>query len=322
VGKRIRASIASKNFFGARHGLETLDQLIVVDGLRNELRIPKSVNITDRPSYRYRGILIDTARSFVDVEALKWTIDAMGASKLNTLHWHITDSQSFSFESKSFPELTRLGAYGDEYVYSETTVRELVEYARIRGVRIIPELDAPAHVGEGWQFAPGTVLCFKAKPWREFCLEPPCGQLDPTNDQVYDILGGVYTDMIRAFNSTFLHMGGDEVNFNCWNSSQTIQKWLEARNLNNASNVAFHDLWNYFQTRALKKLYAANGGNKVTAIVWTNSLLNSTKVRTNNVLHGNTGSFLRYTIYSMLSVCIDRHLSVSRSVSVQSCQIS
>jgi len=275
----IQATITSNNFYGARHGMETLHQLIVNDDIRKEIRVPTGVYITDKPAYPYRGVLIDTSRSFVTIEALKRTIDAMGASKLNTLHWHITDSHSFPFESKTYPELTRLGAYSEKHVYSEKEIGELIEYARVRGVRVVPELDAPAHVGEGWEFAPGTVVCFKANPWRDFCVEPPCGQLDPTNNQVYEILGGIYKDMIRTFNPTVFHMGGDEVNFRCWNSSQTIQQWFNARNLSNSTEDSFHDLWDHFQTQALDKLVSANGGKELPVVIWTSSLTGAGMVR-------------------------------------------
>jgi hexosaminidase len=87
-----------------------------------------------------------------------------------------------------------------------------VEYARERGVRILPELDAPAHVGEGWQWAgPNVTVCVNAQPWNKYCVEPPCGQLNPTNDTVYEILGGIYHDIFALFDSDLFHMGGDEV---------------------------------------------------------------------------------------------------------------
>jgi len=88
----------------------------------------------------------------------------------------------------------------------------VIEYARSRGVRVIPELDAPAHVGEGWQWAgPNVAMCVNAQPWGNYCVEPPCGQLNPTNDTVYEILGGIYRDMLTLFEPDIFHMGGDEV---------------------------------------------------------------------------------------------------------------
>ena len=73
-------------------------------------------------------------------------------SKLNTLHWHLTDSQSFPFVSKTWPQLSRYGAYSPQKVYTKADIQEIVEFGRINGVRVLPEMDAPAHVGEGWQW--------------------------------------------------------------------------------------------------------------------------------------------------------------------------
>jgi hexosaminidase len=88
----------------------------------------------------------------------------------------------------------------------------VVEYARARGVRVLPEFDAPAHVGEGWQWAgPNVTVCVNAQPWVNYCVEPPCGQLNPTNDTVYEILGGIYHDIFALFEPDIFHMGGDEV---------------------------------------------------------------------------------------------------------------
>ena len=108
--------------------------------------------VTDVPTYPIRSITLDTSRSFISLAGLRRTIDAMAMNKLNTLHWHITDTHSFPIEIRSEPRLAQYGAYSPEQVYSAEQVAELVRYARQRGVRLLPELDAPAHVGYGWQW--------------------------------------------------------------------------------------------------------------------------------------------------------------------------
>lgn len=72
----------------------------------------------------------------------------MAHSKLNRFHWHITDSQSFPFVSKYFPELAKYGAYSSSEIYTHDDVRQVVEFARVRGIQVIPEIDAPAHSGK------------------------------------------------------------------------------------------------------------------------------------------------------------------------------
>lgn len=105
-------------------------------------------------------------------------------------------------------------------MYTEDDIQDLIVYARYRGVRIILEIDGPAHAANGWQWGPQVdigklAVCVNRQPWRHFCIQPPCGQLNPTNDNLYDVLGALYGDIINLFpNTEMFHMGGDEVNKN------------------------------------------------------------------------------------------------------------
>lgn len=151
----MEAKITAKSYYGVRHGLETLSQMIWWDeaGAKyGTLRVISSALIEDKPTFGYRGVLIDTGRQFFALEELKRVIDGMAASKLNTFHWHLTDSQSFPFESNVFPEMARWGAFGGDQVYTPDDIRELSDYANVRGIRTLVEIDAPAHAGAGWQW--------------------------------------------------------------------------------------------------------------------------------------------------------------------------
>ena len=129
--------------------------------------------IVDEPAYPYRGLLLDSARSFFTVESIKRTLDGMAANKLNTLHWHITDSQSFPLQLQSLPKMSHYGAFSPTEVYTAGDVRDIVAYARVRGVRVVPELDAPGHVGNGWQWGPqedlGELLTCFNKVCNNYC---------------------------------------------------------------------------------------------------------------------------------------------------------
>lgn len=190
---RLNATISADNYFGVHHAVETLNQLTVYDDLRDEVKIPNNVKITDKPKYPYRGILLDTSRNYISVDAIKKTLDAMGASKLNRFHWHITDSQSFPFTAESLPNLQKYGAYSAKKIYTPENVADIINYGLERGVRVIPEFDAPAHVGEGWEQTTDFITCFNWKPWQDYCVEPPCGQFDPTKSGLYDALESKYT---------------------------------------------------------------------------------------------------------------------------------
>ncbi|GBP55572.1 Chitooligosaccharidolytic beta-N-acetylglucosaminidase [Eumeta japonica] len=267
--EKVNATIFAKNFFGIRHGLETLSQLVLYDDIRDHLLIVRDVTILDRPVYPYRGLLLDTARNYYSVDSLKSTIDAMAANKLNTFHWHITDSQSFPFVSTRRPNLTKYGAFTPQKVYTPADVRNIVRYGHERGVRVLPEFDAPAHVGEGWQDT-GLTVCFKAEPWASYCVEPPCGQLNPIKEELYNVLEDIYRDMSDLFQPDIFHMGGDEVSEKCWNSSEEIQHFM-IQNRWNLDSPGFLNLWNYFQSKAQEKAYKAFG-KELPLILWTSTL--------------------------------------------------
>ncbi|XP_011171734.2 chitooligosaccharidolytic beta-N-acetylglucosaminidase [Solenopsis invicta] len=280
VDGQLEAYITAKTYFGARYALETLSQLIVFDDLRNQIQIPNEIYIVDGPKYPYRGILLDTSRNYVDKETILRTIDGMAMSKLNTFHWHITDSQSFPYVSKTWPDFVKYGSYTPTKIYTSEMIKEIIDYALVRGVRVLPEFDAPAHVGEGWQWVgANATVCFKAEPWKDYCVEPPCGQLNPTSDRVYEVLEGIYKDMIEDFQQPdIFHMGGDEVNVNCWRSQKIITDWMLKKGWD-LSESSFYLLWDYFQEKALEKLKIANNNKDIPVVLWTSGLTSEENIK-------------------------------------------
>ncbi len=135
---RIQAATAE----GAIHGLATFAQLIQPgpDGFQ-----VAGVHIEDRPRFPWRGLMLDVCRHWMPVEVVKRNLDAMAAVKLNVLHWHLSEDQGFRVESKRFPRLHELGSNGD--YYTQDQIRDIVAYARDRGIRVIPEFDVPGHSG-------------------------------------------------------------------------------------------------------------------------------------------------------------------------------
>lgn len=280
----LAVGIQSKTIFGARHALETLTQLSASYTISNSncntisyLAMVKKAYITDKPFYPHRGLLVDTARNYLNVKSITRQIDALAASKMNVLHWHATDSQSFPIQSVKVPRLSKYGAYSKEKVYSLDQISYLVKYAKVRGVRIIMEIDAPAHAGNGWQWGPKEGLgdlafCVNQQPWRNFCIQPPCGQLNPLNDNVYHILGELYGELIeRLPKGEAFHMGGDELFVACWNSSNEIIQYLQ-NNGKGRDLPAFLDLWGIFQSEALKKFDEQTGNEDSSVILWSSHL--------------------------------------------------
>ncbi|CAH1280442.1 unnamed protein product [Diabrotica balteata] len=149
----ITVNISSTTYFGARHGLETLSQLIWLDSVSQKLLIYHDISIRDKPMFPHRGLMVDTARNFFPMKQLLKVVDGMAANKLNVFHLHLTDSVSFPIVLPNNPWLAKYGAYSPEKVYTPEEIKSLVEYARIRGIRVILEIDVPSHINEGWNHA-------------------------------------------------------------------------------------------------------------------------------------------------------------------------
>jgi hexosaminidase len=269
-------TITAQTFFGARHAIETLSQIMAWDDSLESMIMLTAANISDSPAFVHRGLLIDTSRNFVAVPVIKKIIDAMSYDKLNVFHWHLTDTHSFPFVSTREPRLALYGAYSPSKVYRPEDIKELVHYATVRGVKIVPEFDAPAHVGSGWEWGERAgmgqlALCVNKEPWPTYCVEPPCGILNPVNDNIYSVLSNIYQDMNDLFQSDIFHMGGDEVNFSCWNETTEIIDWLRARGRNDYSKEDFLYLWTHFQNRSLEEVDKAYG-NKQPIVLWTSPL--------------------------------------------------
>lgn len=272
--KDLIATIRAKTFFGARHGLETLSQLIWSDETEHGsvLRVLKGAAIQDAPKFAYRGLMLDTSRNFFSMPALKRMLIGMAACKLNIFHWHLTDSQSFPFDSPRVPQMVKYGALSPEMVYTAGDISELVQFAKVRGIRIIIEIDTPAHAGNGWNWGPEEGLgelavCVNQQPWNAYCGEPPCGQLNPDNPNIYKVLENLYRDILELTKETeIFHLGGDEVNLHCWEQHQ-----MKISTPYNYTDL--HETWGEFTMQAMKRLEAANNGRVIPNIImWSSDL--------------------------------------------------
>jgi hexosaminidase len=199
-----QAFLKADTVVGALRGLETLLQLVGSD--RDGYFVP-AVNILDQPRFHWRGLLIDVCRHWQPVEVIKRNLDGMAAVKLNVLHWHLTDDQGVRIESKKYAKLTEMGSAGD--YYTQDQVREIVAYARDRGIRVIPEFDMPGHT-TAWLAgypqlgsAPGPYNIEHA-----FGVFDPA--LDPTRENTYEFLDGFLGEMAALFPDAYVHIGGDE----------------------------------------------------------------------------------------------------------------
>ena len=134
-----QVQLSAPTVVGALRGMETLLQLIEC---RTRRHLP-AVRIEDTPRFRWRGLMIDVSRHFEPVRQIERTLDGMAMVKLNVFHWHLSDDQGFRAESKIYPKLTGVGSNGE--FYTQEQMREVVAYARERGIRVVPEFDMPGH---------------------------------------------------------------------------------------------------------------------------------------------------------------------------------
>eukprot|EP00249_Psilotum_nudum_P034528 c53683_g1_i1 orf=62-1657(-) len=214
------AYVEAKTVYGALRGLETFSQVCTFNFTTQTVEVPKAPwNISDQPRFLYRGLLIDTARHYQPVTVIKKVIDAMAYAKLNVLHWHIVDTQSFPLEIPSYPRLWD-GAYSESERYTIDDAFDIVQYAQRRGIHVMAELDSPGHA-QSWGVG-------YPKLWPS----PNCTQpLDPSDEFVYQVIGGVLSDFSKVFTFDFVHMGGDEVDTDCWSKTPHVREWLERNNL-------------------------------------------------------------------------------------------
>ncbi len=232
---------------GALHGLETLIQLVHPDG--NGYVVP-AVTVDDAPRFAWRGLMIDCARHFEPLDVIKRNIDGMAAVKLNVFHWHLTDDQGFRIESKVYPRLTQLGSDGQ--FYTQEDARELVRYARDRGIRVVPEFEMPGH-SAAWlvaypELASGTL---PTGIRREFGISDTA--LDPTREQTYVFIQRFLQEMTGIFPDPYVHIGGDETPAPDWKTNPRILAFMRAHALPDNAALQAH-----FNQRVLAILSGLN----------------------------------------------------------------
>lgn len=238
------AELVANEDVGVLRGLETFLQLVTSDASGYYL---PAVTIQDRPRFPWRGLHIDVSRHFEPVEVIKRQLDGMAEVKLNVLHWHLSDDQGFRIESKKYPKLHELGSDGQ--YYSQQQVKEIINYAAVRGIRVVPEFDIPGH-STAW-FVGYPELASGPGPYeieRNFGVFDPT--FDPSNKRVYKFLDGFFKEIAKLFPDEYMHIGGDENNGKQWSSNPEIQKFKAKEKLADNNGVQA-----YFNRKVQKILH-------------------------------------------------------------------
>ena len=240
-GVNIQASSAA----GAFYGLQTLAQLA-----RNGKELPVTT-IKDESRFPYRGLHLDVSRHFFNTDYVKKQIDLVATYKINRLHWHLTDGAGWRLEIPGYPRLTEFaawrkaanlqdwgkydhrfcekneeGAYGG--YYTEADVREVLEYARLRHVTVIPEIEMPGHSGE--VLAAYPQLSCTGKPYTS-------GEVCIGNEETFKFFEDVLDEVIRLFPSRYIHIGGDEASRRHWKACPKCQKRMKEEGLKDESEL-------------------------------------------------------------------------------------
>ena len=235
-----QARLTAATPVGALRGIETFLQLVDLDAAGFRV---SAVRIQDQPRFPWRGLMIDVARHWMPIEVVRRNLDGMAAVKLNVFHWHLSDDQGFRVESKRYPKLQEMGS--DGHYYTQDQVKEIIAYARDRGIRVVPEFDMPGHA-TAW-FAGYPDLASGPGP---FSIERRWGvfdpAMDPTRDEVYTFLDGLIGEMAALFPDDYFHVGGDEVNGKQWKANPRIRDFMREHGMKSTA-----DLQSYFSQRVL-----------------------------------------------------------------------
>ena len=278
----------------------------IVDGV--DWAIP-SVEINDAPRFTWRGIMLDVSRHFYSKDEVKELLDVMALYKMNKFHWHLTDDQGWRIEIKKYPLLTEKGAWrkfnshdkecirqskvndnsdmaipeskiriveGDTLYggyYTQEDIKEVIAYAKVRGIDIVPEIDMPGHMLAAISNYEG-VSCFDETGWGTTFSSPVC----PGKDSAIEFCKNVYSELIELFPYKYVHIGGDEVEKTNWKKCPDCQKRMRDNKLKTEEELQswfIHDMEKFFNDKGKEMIgwdeIIEGGLSKTATVMWWRS---------------------------------------------------
>jgi hexosaminidase len=266
-------SIQANTARGVFYGVQSLYQLFpaevydLMNQNHQEWELP-AVTISDKARFAYRGMHLDVSRHMFPVEFVKQYIDLLAMYKYNHLHWHLTDDQGWRIEIKAFPKLTEVGAWRNETLvghggarpkvydgqvyggfYTQSEIREIVDYAALRYITVIPEIEMPGHASAALAAYPE--LGCTGGPYK---VETSWGVFEDifcTKEETFTFLEQVLDEVLELFPSTYIHIGGDEAPKTRWKACKQCQQRIKSEGLADE-----HELQSWFIQRIEKYLNA------------------------------------------------------------------
>lgn len=259
----VTISAATPN--GLFYGIQTLRQLLPAPIFSRTLvqevewTVP-AIRIEDRPRFDWRGLMVDSSRTFWSVEYMKKIIDRLALYKMNVMHMHLVDDQGWRLEIKTYPELTTKGAYFPaqyhepaerQGFYTQDDIRELVAYAAARNVTLVPEIEMPGHCIAMLNAMPALSCSGKPHPIHPFAKGPNIHPdiLCAGNEKTFEVLGHILDEVYLLFPSPYIHVGGDEAPKTRWKKCPKCQQKMKAEGLQDEDQ-----LQSYFIARMEKHI--------------------------------------------------------------------
>jgi hexosaminidase len=243
-------TLRAKTVRGIINGMQTLLQLLPLGKTTNAI-IP-ALQITDFPRFAYRGMHLDVVRHFFPLSYVKKYIDYLTFHKFNTFHWHLTDDQGWRIEILSYPKLNSIGSWRDSTLighfkdtparydrtryggyYTREEVKEILSYAAVRGITVIPEIDIPGH-------SRATITAYpelSTDPKSAWGVAYTWGMYNRQNNVLapnpatFQFLRTVFHEIADLFPSPYIHLGGDECSKLWWKKSDSTQAFMRRNGL-------------------------------------------------------------------------------------------
>ncbi|WP_281225313.1 glycoside hydrolase family 20 protein [Flavobacterium aquiphilum] len=262
---------------GLFYGVQSLIQTLPITRTNRIAEIP-CMQIKDYPRFQWRGLMLDTSRHFFPADMVKEFIDLLSLYKMNVFHWHLVDGAGWRLEIKKYPKLTQQAAwriddtgkpwnwsgiqFSDDFTksiyggfYTQEEVKDIVDYAKVRNITIIPEIEMPGHT-EALLAAYPELSCNGKVHFGNggtFPASTVDGSFCAGNDKAFDFLQDVLTEVMALFPSKYIHIGGDEVDKTNWKNCPKCQARMKSEGLKNEE-----ELQSYFVKRIEKFIVSKN----------------------------------------------------------------